>query len=471
MEGEGALPELNGVDAMDWCYRGEGAANIVLAYQGSDPLLVGKVLRLKKIALDAKHLKSSKVVCEPGQLVLTEEEQKVWADWPSVATAMSLETLIKAYTRDVMSPLLGSEHVDPGVLVRVSREFLETVACNVHHARPSSRANASQIDILSSSALLISDHSVFWSLAGTEPKNIIFPSISVEIKPKCGFLPSSALIAAKNSIKKKVPRFTMHQILKLTEGQVKVLSHYSPLDLFSENLERINQAVHCLLDNPQNNLRVFVGGTLISGSDAEPANWQALTEAFGHKNQADPVEALKELVAQSLYETNAIRNLLAVQKLDTLDIEGAIHAYYKICHRNPIEHLHGSTFNKLDESVEHEAGTRSVEALDGMSLVECRRIVRDYLIAATAKDCSLMLTLQQVPDTTTKNTNMQCHKLVFSSKTDKFFRLKINFVDLDLKSLSKMPHYYHIDQEIVTAYLTATHGATKCSDPVHENNL
>jgi hypothetical protein len=39
-------------------------------------------------------------------------------------------------------------------------------------------------------------------------------------QPKCGFLPDSELIAAKNVIKKKVSRFAMHQTLKHSKGQV-----------------------------------------------------------------------------------------------------------------------------------------------------------------------------------------------------------------------------------------------------------
>ncbi|KAI5079614.1 hypothetical protein GOP47_0005093 [Adiantum capillus-veneris] len=444
---------LNVQDAMDWFYRGEGAANIVLAYRGSDPLLVGKVLRLKKIPLDGQHVQKSNNSWKP---ILGEEEQKLWESWPSVARATSLESLIQAYARDVMSPLLGPEYVDPGILLHVSGEFLEKVTCNVHHARPCSRITATKIDTTSSSALLISDHSVFWPLAGADQDKYLLPSISVEIKPKCGFLPNSDFIVTGNDIKKRVPRFTMHQVLKLTERQVKLLSQYSPLDLFSGDLNRINEAVDSLFQIPQNNLRVFVGGSIIDAvfCDSSPdcANWQALNEALQScifsENKVEPVELLKELVAQSLYETNALRNLLAAQKLDSLDIEGAIHAYEKVSYSKCMDNLKETTLD-----IDDGPSLKSVDLVDGMSLSECRQVVRNYLIAATAKDCSLMLTFQQVPNFKAEDAEVEHYKLISSSKSRYPFVFKINFVDLDLKPLNKMLHYYHIDQKIVKTYL------------------
>ncbi|MCO5584630.1 hypothetical protein L7F22_038561 [Adiantum nelumboides] len=163
VEKVGHALELNVQDAPDWCYRGEGAANIVLAYRGSDPFLVGKVLRLRKIPLDGQHAQEK----DTWKPILAEDEQKLWASWPSVSRATTLESLIQAYARDVMSPLLNSEYIDPGILVQVSNEFLEEVSCNVHHARPWARISAAKIDTKSSSALLISDHSVFWPRAGS----------------------------------------------------------------------------------------------------------------------------------------------------------------------------------------------------------------------------------------------------------------------------------------------------------------
>lgn len=47
------------------------------------------------------------------------------------------------------------------IRVSVSRDFLELVKVNIRSHRPSLRVDASEVDILSDSALVISDHSIF----------------------------------------------------------------------------------------------------------------------------------------------------------------------------------------------------------------------------------------------------------------------------------------------------------------------
>lgn len=74
-----------------------------------------KVLRLRKIT----SAPPEPVVVEEDNVstapYLSEHEQLLWAEWPDVAKATSAASLGHAYARDVIRPLLGSEHVDPGV--------------------------------------------------------------------------------------------------------------------------------------------------------------------------------------------------------------------------------------------------------------------------------------------------------------------------------------------------------------------
>jgi hypothetical protein len=76
---------------------------------------VGKVLRLKKVSSDSNHLK--KRVHVRGKPVLSKQEQILWAHWPSVASATSIEILVQSYAQNVVRPLLGHELVDPGVTI------------------------------------------------------------------------------------------------------------------------------------------------------------------------------------------------------------------------------------------------------------------------------------------------------------------------------------------------------------------
>lgn len=129
----------------------------------------------------------------------------------------------------------------------------------------------------------------------------------MELKPKCGFLPSSRYIHPKHEVKLRIPRFQLHQHLKLAQvsfgqysgtykaapyshvlvrsatlqlvcsiqvdtrgcrgvvqGKVKVRSAYNPLDLFSGDGLRMQQALSDLIACPQNNFRLFVGARLRS---------------------------------------------------------------------------------------------------------------------------------------------------------------------------------------------------------------
>ena len=80
----------------------------------------------------------------------------------------------------------------------------------------------------------------------------------VEIKPKCGVLPSSPYIT--RWIKRKKSRFWLHQRLKLHQGKITRISEYEPLKLFKGN---INESFRNLVRTPQNNLRVFRDGKRI----------------------------------------------------------------------------------------------------------------------------------------------------------------------------------------------------------------
>ncbi|ONK77818.1 uncharacterized protein A4U43_C02F11010 [Asparagus officinalis] len=428
-------------DAMDWSYKGEGAANLVLSYHGSSPFLIGKVLRIKKVPT-RKKVPKSEVKSANGGLALSKNEQLLWRDFKELVESNSIELVEQGYMMWVMGPLLDPKHVDGGICITVSREFLHSIKRSTNDQRPTWRVDAAEVDINCDSALLISDHSIFLSSKGTLNADMCF---TVEIKPKCGFLPSSEFIAQKNVIKKSTTRFKMHQLLKLHEGEISQLSGYDPLDLFSGSKDRIYQAITSLFTTPGNNFRVFQNGSLIFGG---LGGGMDMTDARSHEAN-EKVEALLkgsglklatfiELIVEVLLKSAVLDKLLAAQKLDLVDIEGAIHLYYNIISEPCIV-----CKDVIDTELMHQ-----YSFLHSLSLEESLKIVREYLIAATAKDCSLMLSFRHADVGATETDSSS----IFLKSCGLSFEYKVNFLDLDLKPLNKMVYYYELDQKIVNYY-------------------
>ncbi|XP_042431689.1 inositol-pentakisphosphate 2-kinase IPK1-like [Zingiber officinale] len=419
-------------DAKDWFYKGEGAANLVLGYSGSSPSLVGKVLRIQK---SARQINLS----ENGCLVLSDEERLIWGGVDELVKSTSKEAAARAFVQCVMTNYLDSKHIDPGIPIPVSKEFLEAVEMNINSQRPTWRVAASNIDNLCGSALLISDHSI---ISGAPKSDFCF---AVEIKPKCGFLPSSEYIAEANSIKKHVTRFKMHQFLKLHQGEVSQVSGYDPLDLFSGTRDRMLLAITALFTSPQNNFRIFMNGSLIYGGLGGGADNNSVLSPKTENAIADLIAAsglqlvsLLELTAEILLRSEILHRLLATQKMDILDIEGAIHLYYNI-----ISQPCSVCKNLSKAEVLHK-----YSSLHSLPLEKSLKIVGDYLIAATAKDCSLMISFRPSED----GHSASNHDTVFSKSINQSYDYKAYYIDLDLKPLKKMIYYYQLDQKIVNFY-------------------
>ncbi|XP_027332750.1 inositol-pentakisphosphate 2-kinase-like [Abrus precatorius] len=423
-------------DASHWVYRGEGAINLVLAYTGSSPSYIGKVMRIRKAPRSGSQSKGVR-----NGIALTPYERLLWKDVHELIASSDKEIAGQLYVQHVMKPLLGSKYVDAGMHVLVTREFLELVEKNVISQRPAWRVDAARVDTHCDFGILMSDHSLFThDIQGSSP------CISVEIKPKCGFLPHTRFISEGTAIKRRITRFEMHQALKLHQGEISQQSEYNPLDLFSGSKERIQKAIKGLFTTPQNNFRVFLNGSLILGGlggfakNTDVCIAEVFEDELRSVIQADDgqcTENLFTLAADAFQKSGVLDKLLEVQKLDDVDIEGAIHAYYDITSQQCMV---------CGELSEEQA--KRYSSLHSASLDESLRIVKDYLIAATAKDCSLMLCFRP----RNEEDSGSVYNNVYLESTKQAFDFKAFFIDLDLKRLSKMEEYYELDKKIVSCY-------------------
>lgn len=148
-----------------------------------------------------------------------------------------------AYEEAVLRPLLGPQYIHRGRPCQLQPEFARSLSEQVEGIYRS----------LSFQACLLPDHTVFRqsperaslhmdrsaeksnrsatlleaSHASSSPEPcgnhkepceaVDAGTLSVEIKPKCGFLPTSAYIKPEQDIKRRVPRFQLHQCLKLEQ--------------------------------------------------------------------------------------------------------------------------------------------------------------------------------------------------------------------------------------------------------------
>ncbi|KAJ7966785.1 Inositol-pentakisphosphate 2-kinase [Quillaja saponaria] len=382
-------------DAADWVYRGEGAANLVLAYSGSSPAFIGKVMRIQKVPRNGSN-------CVRSPTALTAQERLLWGDIEELIASPNKEIAGELYVQHVMSPLLGSKYVDAGMRVLASREFLESVEKNIISKRPTWRVDAAKVDTLCSSVLLLSDHSLFHhgNLDGG-------PCICVEIKPKCGFLPNSRFISEGTAIKKKITRFRMHQATEVTSRRGNLI--FGGLGGGATN-------TNCpIAEAFEDELKSTIGG-----------------------NDGLRTESFLQLVSEALHKSGVLDRLLEVQKLDNVDIEGAIHAYYDLVNQKCM----------VCEELGKQEASKKFTSLHSVPLDESLKIVKDYLIAATAKDCSLMVSFTPRED----GDSQSIYNNVYLESTNQNFDFKVYFIDLDLKALTKVEEYYDLDKRIVSCY-------------------
>ncbi|KAG6423160.1 hypothetical protein SASPL_113548 [Salvia splendens] len=379
---------LQDKDAEEWTYRGEGALNLVLAYCGSSPHFVqfslsynyarssevGKVLRIQKVRNDRPE-------CENGHSALVNHESLLWGKFEGIVSAPTREVAEHIYVQKVMCPLLGSEHVDAGIHVLVSREFLEAVDNKVLCQRPSWRVDAARINPLHDSVLLISDHSVFPHFSDSLREDFC---VSVEIK-------------------------------------ISQISQYHPLDLFSGSKDGIQKAIEALFLTPQNNFRVFLNGSIIFGGMGGTADSTSSTAAQSFHDGLKHVISAKDgmhikgfvdLLTETIFKSGLLNRLLEVQKLDAIDIEGAIHSYYDIISQPCV----------VCRQIGGEKFAARYSSIHSMLRDDKVRIVRDYLISATAKDLSMMISFKSKINMDEES----LHRAVFLESSKQTFYYKVD---------------------------------------------
>lgn len=232
----------------EWFYRCEGLWTVAVFNRK-----IRKVLRLRK----AKSCKKS--TC------LNEEDY----------FRLALNNL--EFAEHVLRPLMGHHYMRVGELVSLPEGFASAMNDICRNYRPSHRLDK-QIAESCSFGVIMPDFCFVpfpSTVEGTlkEKDKTGNPTFAVEIKPKCGFLPTSPFIDSTKAIKYSVCHYCMLQKSKVKEGKYRRESKYCPIDLFSGDPGRVMYALESLVSDPQNNLRIFRNGVAIF---TEELVWEAI---------------------------------------------------------------------------------------------------------------------------------------------------------------------------------------------------
>ncbi|KAJ2449936.1 hypothetical protein EV183_004595 [Coemansia sp. RSA 2336] len=358
------------LDASEWSYSGEGNLKIVFSYTGTDVKLAGWLLRLDK----ANNYSS-----------LPEQHRR---------HANSI------FSTDVIGSLTGPAYILPQKFVPVTPSFLSRLDHHSLSVRPAHRVHV-HIDLEQKIGVLM--------------PNMLKPgnesAVTVELKPKWGYLPTSSHICAANEVKRRVCRYCMHQYLK-HQGRG---SDFCPLDLFSTSQDRIVNALDCLVQSPQNNLRVFVDGKIIDPLDAgEVPQW----------------DSLKCVLAQILLQEQFLVKLKQLQKsLDPLDIEGLYPLYQQAVASGELAECEPTIDDWLQAVKQFQSQTAPPTH---------KQLVLQFLLSTVLKDISVLIMVKRWPDHYTPG---------------QLPEYRIAIVDTEPKKLSKMPKYLERYQSIVSTYL------------------
>lgn len=217
------------------------------------------------------------------------------------------------------------------------------------------------------------------------------------------------------------------------QGKIDACSAYDPCDLFSGEPARLRSALAALLEQPQNNLLLFVDGQRqeLAGQQRrqrrqvqqqqdqapqsqteeqpqpQPQGAAPLEDLLGGLLPLPPRQrrsAVAELLAAVLEAEGVLPRLLQAQQQCPFDVEGTYRLYCQLAGSQPEEAAagaedgddssgEGGSSGSSDSSAAHAAAVAQLLALP---TADAQAVLRSYVVSATAKDCAVMVALQRL---------------------------------------------------------------------------
>lgn len=277
-------------------YRGEGNSSIVIALKDQ-----AKVIRLLK---------------KDGKIMKSNHDHHV--------THHPLRSI--KFIHFIMKPLTDPYLSGTTELIHLKSDFINLLSKRVEVYRPLHRLDKTLL-LDDQYALVMDDlctlpHHITKSLNDSD---LCGPIISVEIKPKQGFLPiyKSAMKPSTTNDQLAIKMkncciYGLNQNLKLNRGRIQQTSDYCPINLFSGCPSKMKIALEELIHNPQNNLRIFKDLTLAYGESNQVKLSSILDDFFNHQYNDHAIDGDYNYKSTNSYE-NRIIDLLIQCLLSNLD--------------------------------------------------------------------------------------------------------------------------------------------------------
>uniref|UniRef100_A0A8C7BEJ4 Inositol-pentakisphosphate 2-kinase n=1 Tax=Neovison vison TaxID=452646 RepID=A0A8C7BEJ4_NEOVI len=457
------------MDENEWRYHGEGNKSLVVAH-------AQRCVVLRFLKFPPSRKKTSEEVFQHLQNIVD-------------------------FSKNVMKEFLGENSVHCGEVVQLPLDFVKQLCLKIQSERPESRCDK-DLDTLSGYALCLPNLARLQTYRFAEHR----PILCVEIKPQCVFIEECG--SSSHELERRVENFSWCQHNKVATGKWKQISKYCPLDLYSGNKQRMHFALKSLLQEAQNNLKIFKNGELIYGcADARSpaADWNELAHhlkpfffpsnglAGGPHCTRAVIRELVRVITRVLLSgsdkgrAGALRRgpaprgprvceaspfgrslrrqgknspecsglpkgcllykTLQVQMLDLLDIEGLYPLYRRVeryLEEFPEERKTLQIDGPYDEAFYQKLLDLSTE--DDGTVAFALTKVQQYRVAMTAKDCSIMIALSPC----LQDTSSEQRPVVPSSRSR--FAFSVSVLDLDLKPYESIPHQYKLDGKIVNFY-------------------
>eukprot|EP00037_Helgoeca_nana_P015746 m.147546 g.147546 ORF g.147546 m.147546 type:complete len:563 (-) comp23151_c0_seq2:164-1852(-) len=440
------------VPSAGWRYVGEGRAHIVVHHPGATPT---QVLRFAKKVHDCPTSTTSTITSPTSTITAPEVNAR--------------------FIRGMVDPVLGSELLGSWEYVSVAPKVAGCILAEVEMCRPHDRRCGGPSGAGSDGvAMLLPDWRIPPRLgselgehagAGAaaehrhrsgsprEPPR----SITVEIKPKCGYpsvIDPGTASAKRDGVVIPRCRHCLHQTLKVEDGKWTQKSAYCPVDLFSNEPRKVRRAVTGLVATPQNNLRIFIGNKLVLSDSSQAAERACVSETIARVLFPPPavtvtqipdagnvilvetmvgasgggLEAVVSVVSEALLTHPILARLVELQQHasnNARDTAEMYHAYRSSAHASVDDRLWGSD----GDLAEDPAGDRLRRFIGGM----------------VGKDVSIMLNIQptSAPGQTASGTSTRVDEGAAIHRC-RHFVVRITVLDFSPKRYTYIHTHVHI---------------------------